>query len=54
MHLPALPYKPLAVSLALAATVLVAASTERAPIRGPHLLAPARPAPAAAPARGTP
>jgi hypothetical protein len=56
MHLPTLPYMPLAASLALAATVLLAASGERAPIRGPCVLVavPAHPAPPSAPARRTP
>jgi hypothetical protein len=56
MHLPALPYKPLAASLALAATILLAASGERAPIRGPYVLeaVPAHAAPASVPARRTP
>jgi hypothetical protein len=56
MHLPALPYKPLAASLALATTILLAASGERAPIRGPYVLVvvPAHPAPATAAARRMP
>jgi hypothetical protein len=56
MHLPALPYKPLAASLALAAIILMAASGERAPIRGPYVLlpVPAHPAAASLPARRTP
>jgi hypothetical protein len=53
MHLPALPYKPLAASLALAAAILLAGGGERAPIRGPYVLVavPAHPVPASTAAR---